>query len=156
MIDPAALATLLAALSPALIKVLEKLADKVIVDPALEPLTKNLKAWTTSKFDKAKAEKDLMTAMQKSLPSAEEDYSLFMAFSNLKSYPDRAAGVIATTVEMVSDDESRIPAKLLVGLKLEDKHRRPLASALFNLRQNLARSETYRAAIQYSDALAER
>ena len=74
MIDPAALATLLAALSPALMKVLEKLADKIIVDPTIEPLTKNLKAWTTSKFDKAKAEKDLMTAMQKSLPSAEEDY----------------------------------------------------------------------------------
>lgn len=153
MIDPATLAALVAVLGPALIKVLEKLADKGIVDPALEPLTKNLKAWMMGKYDKAKADKDLLTAMQKSLPSQTEEAKLFFAFSDLKSRPDLAAKVIAATLEMASEDENRIPSKLLAELKLEDKHRRSLATALFNLRKNLLASETYRAAIQYADAL---
>ncbi|MEK7276054.1 MAG: hypothetical protein AAB427_01780, partial [Chloroflexota bacterium] len=147
--DAATLAAVVAVFGPALFKVLEKLADKGVVEPTLEPLTRQIKAWATGDYDKKKAEADLLKVMQASLPSESEDVKLFFAFSDLKSKPDLAAKVAAAVIEMTSEAESSIRPDLLGDLKLDDSHRRALAAALFSLRKNLAESETYRVGIEY-------
>ncbi|MBI5293476.1 MAG: SUMF1/EgtB/PvdO family nonheme iron enzyme [Chloroflexi bacterium] len=156
MTDPATLAAIVTVFGPALIKVLEKLADKLVVDPTLGPFSEQVKAWTAGKYNKKKAEADLLKALQASLPPESDNLKLFLAFSDLKSKPDLAAKVAAATVEMTSESESNIRSKLLSDLKLDDSHRRALAAALFSLRKNLAESETYRAGIAYADALEQR
>ncbi len=153
MTDPATLAAIVTVFGPALIKVLEKLADKVIIDPTLGPFSEQVKAWATGKYNQKKAEADLLKVMQASLPPESHNFKLFLAFSDLKSQPDLAVKVAAATVKMTSEAESNIQPNLLSDLKLDDSHRRALAAVLFSLRRNLAESETYRAGIAYADAL---
>ncbi len=66
--DPATLALIASALGPALVTVFNKLAEKGVVEPALEKGLEPLRDLLTRGYDKKKDEAKLLKAMQAALP----------------------------------------------------------------------------------------
>jgi formylglycine-generating enzyme required for sulfatase activity len=151
--DPATLALIASALGPALVAVLAKLAEKGLVDPALEKGLEPFRDWLTRGYDGKKDEARLAKALQAALPAGEADAKLFFALSDLKANPALATRAAAAVVEMTTDDPARLPPDLLRDLKLDDSHRPALAAALFKLRAELARLEGFRDGIRYANEL---
>ncbi len=151
--DPATLALIVSALGPALVTVFTKLAEKGLVDPALEKGLEPFRNLLTRGYDQKKDEARLTKALQAALPAGEADARLFFALSDLKANPALAARAAAAVVEMTGDDPARLPPDLLRDLKLDDSHRPALATALFKLRAELVKLENYRDGIRYANEL---
>lgn len=155
--DPATLALIASALGPALVTVLTKLAEKGIVEPALEPLTDWLKARTTAAYNTKHDEEKLRGLIGNTLTAlafGPEQYARWSpAFKLLHNDSGLAARVAAATVEMTADRPELIPPELLRELKLEEGERPALARWLFALRKELAGMAGFSAGIQYANEL---
>jgi hypothetical protein len=154
--DPA---TLAAALGPALVAVFTKLAEKGLVEPALEPLADWLKARAKRGYDSKKAEADLRGVIGQTLSSLTAQFSpeqyarWYAAFDALRTEAGLAARVAAAAVEMTADSPERLPPDVWRDLKLDEADRPALAAWLFALRKALAGMEGYRAGIEYANQL---
>ncbi|MBI3242718.1 MAG: SUMF1/EgtB/PvdO family nonheme iron enzyme [Chloroflexi bacterium] len=154
--DPATFALIASAPGPALVTVFTKLAEKGVIDPALEKGLEPFRDWLTGGYNVKKDEARLAKALQAALPADEKDTRLFFAFSDLRASPGLATRAAAAVVEMTTDDPARLPPDLLRDLKLDDSHRPALATALFKLRVELVKVEGFGDGIRYADQLDQR
>ncbi len=150
--DPVTLALIASSLGPALVAVFTKLAEKGVIDPALEKGLEPFRNWLTRGYDGKKDEARLTKALQAALPT-DAELKLFLAFSDLKTDPALAVRAAAAVVEMTGDDPARLPPDLLRDLKLNDSHRPALATALFKLRAELVKVEGFGDGIRYANDL---
>jgi len=150
---------LAAGLAPALIKVIETLGEKTVIEPALKKGLGPFSEWLTSKYDQAKAEKDLHKALLNALDDlrAELDtdpYERLFATMKFTGLNAQAWGTLATAaVEMIHPNPDRISQNLLDTLGLENNKIDLLAKFLHYFRKHLADVDGYCFGIAYANDL---
>jgi formylglycine-generating enzyme required for sulfatase activity len=153
-------------IASALIAVATKLAEKGMVDPALESGLEPFKKWLTSGYEKKKAEKALQKAFTEAIKKldapvkAKEDLAGFLAnlgLDRLQTDKNHALREqFAQAVLSFVDPAQSPPDDLLRALRWPRDEKEKLGLLLSNLRASLAKSEEWKPLIQLADAAAER
>ena len=146
------------ALGVAFMAIANKLAEKALIDPALEKGLEPFKSWLTRGYDKAKAEQELrekidaaLGEMRNKTPDIYERLKISGWVSGQS--PATYELMAAAAVEMVQTDPEIIPESLLKELFLRDADRELLARFLAHLRKQLAVEGQFSALILYCDDL---
>jgi len=153
-------------IASALIAVANKLAEKGIVDPALESGLEPFKKWLTGGYEKKKAEKVLQKsfaeAIKKLDPPLKDKDELSSFLTNLGLDRLQAGGnhalreQFAQAVLGFTDPEQNPPDDLLRALRWPRSEKEKLAELLFELRTSLAKSDQWKPLIELADTAAER
>ncbi len=153
---------LLSGLGTAIPKVLEKLGEKAVVDPALEKGFEPFRNWFTRRYDEAKANRELHAALMAALDDlraelhADPHERLFatLKFTGLDAQTWET--LAAAAIEMTRPDAAILPAGLPSTLNLPPGKSDLLARFLFLLRKHLAGKEGFGEGIRYADQLEQR
>lgn len=147
-----------ALLAIALFETGKKLAEKAIIDPALEKGLEPFKKWLTSSYDTKKAEEELRSVLlyawdelQTQIEDKFERLKIVQSVTGLS--PDTHKILAATALEMVRNEPSKVPITLLNELKLDNSDREWLARYLVILRKHLATYEQFIPLIKFANDL---
>jgi formylglycine-generating enzyme required for sulfatase activity len=162
--DPITLA-IAVALAQGLVQVGTKLAEKGVVDAALEPATERLKKLVGRGYQKAKADQALQKAVQTALaeagaPADDEDavvrWLKGVGLDRLTAERnDALRRQIAQSVVTFTDPQADPPQDLMIALGWPRSRRQELAKLLAALRTQLYALEDWRAPIEYADEAAK-
>jgi formylglycine-generating enzyme required for sulfatase activity len=147
----------IAALMTGLLKALEKLADKALIDPALERGLAPFKRWLARGYDEAKDGAELTKICQAALEDLRNQYAVAEPERLIPTWqlaglkPDQLSALAAAALEMTAYDPELLSPQLLSRLGLNPNQRDLLAKFLFLLRKHLARSPRFQEALQYAD-----
>ena len=145
-----------------LYKAFEKVAEKTVIDPALEKGLEPFKQWLTRGYDEKKDALALQAILAAALDDLLAQYPkydpqrLIAALKLTGLTPEQHTALAAAAVEMSHLEPSLVPVDLLKSLELEEERREMLARFLFHLRWRLAQSEKYKDAIDYASDLDRR
>lgn len=159
-------ALIVSGIASALITVATKLAEKGIVDPALESGLEPFKKWLTGGYNKKKAEKALQksfTEAIKKLDAPENDKDELSGFlTNLgldRLQADKNHALreqFAQAVLGFVDSTQDPPEDLLRAMRWPRDEKEKLALLLSGLRTSLVKSDEWKPLIQLADSAAER
>ncbi len=162
--DPVSLSIAIAAnVGLALYAALEKLAEKGIVDPALEKGLEPLRQWLTSKYEQKKEELKLRamlgaafeaTIKTQRLNEAARDLWL-SKLERLKTDPAIAQETCAAALGLMHETDP-LPPELTLALHLDEAQQAAFRRFLLALRQQLAAHPAYSAALTYLEELEKR
>jgi formylglycine-generating enzyme required for sulfatase activity len=158
--DQATIALLVSALGPGLVKVLEKILEKGIIEPAVELGMKPLRDWAQRGYDESRDGKLLRSAVMDSLAElvntlpTEKRLPFKLKLSGLTD--NSRTMLAAAAVEMAQNTPEKIPDHLLISLGLHQRQRELLANFLFLLRKRLSITEKYSSLIAYANQLDQR
>ncbi len=150
-----------ALLTTALYEAGKTIAEKGIVDPALEKGLEPLRNWLTKKYDAKKADKDLRTAfaevIKESGSSVKSDEDLAgwlksVGFDRLQSPKNETLRKqVATAIISFTNPNSSPPESLMISLGWPRSRRNELAALLVRLRSSLVKSEQWRPLLTYAN-----
>ena len=153
-------------IASALIAVANKLAEKGIIDPALESGFEPFRKWLTGGYEKKKAEKALqnsfIVAIKKlDAPTKDKDelsnFLRNLGLDRLQANKNHALREqFAQAVLGFTDPSQEVPEELLRALRWPQSEKVKLAHLLFELRASLVKSKEWKPLIQFTDAAAER
>ena len=152
-------------IASALITVATKLAEKGVIDPALEGGLEPFKKWLTGGYEKKKAEKALQKSFTEAVkkleaPDDKDELSAFLknlGLDRLQANKNHALREqFAQAVLAFSDPTRNPPDELLRALRWPQDEKEKLSLLLAELRASLIKSEEWRPLIQLADAAAER
>ncbi len=157
---------LISLLGSALFGVASKLAEKGVVDPALESGLEPFKKWLTAGYQKKKAEKALQEAFEAALKwidvPVDDENKLASDLEELglmRLQAEKATLLrqqVAQAVLACAEPEATPPEDLLISLRWPRSRKGELARLLAGLRAELAGTEEWRPLVAYADAAAER
>ncbi len=142
-----------------LVAAIEKLAEKGIIDPALERGLEPVLNWITRGFDEKKDAEELRTILLSALDELNAQYKVgeperLIATLKLTGLSqEQHTAIAASAIEMTHYEPGVIPVDLLNSLGLADNQRELLARFLLFLRKRLAVSEKYQGVIEYANFL---
>lgn len=152
-----------ALLTAALYEAGKKIAEKGIVDPALEKGLEPLRNWLTKKYDAKKADKDLRSAfaevIKESGSSVESDEDLAgwlknVGLDRLQATKNEALRKqVAQTIISFTDPSALPPESLMISLGWPRSRQRELSALLVRLRSSLAKSEQWRPLLAYANEM---
>jgi len=155
-----------ALLATALFEAGKKLAEKAVVDPALEKGLENFKSWLTSGYDAKKADSELrntFAAVIAELEGAEKDedevavWLKNVGLDRLQSpRNDALRKQVATTLISFTDPEAAPPEELIDALGWPRNRATELSSLLGKLRANLSKNASWKPLFEYADDAEQR
>ncbi len=150
---------LVSGLGAGLVAAAGKLAEKALVDPALETGLAPVSKWVTRGYDEKQDAEELRQAVLGALDELnaqrpEGDPERLIATLGLTGLTrEQHAALAAAAIEMAHFDPAIIPPGLLASLGLDESRRDLLARFLYLLRERLGRSEKYHPVISYANDL---
>lgn len=155
-----------ALLATALFEAGKKLADKGLVDPALEKGLENFKSWLTSGYDAKKADADLrksFSAVIADLSGSEKDDDEIVAWlkgvglDRLQAPRNEALRKqVATALISFTDPEDAPPEELIDALGWPRSRATELSMLLARLRENLSQNASWKPLFDYANDAEQR
>jgi len=153
-------------IASSLIAVATKLAEKGVIDPALESGLEPFKKWLTGGYNKKKAESALQSSFAEAVKKLDapendkdglSDFLTNLGLDRLQADKNHALREqFAQAVLGFVDPKQDPPEDLLRALRWPQDEKEKLALFLAGLRSSLVRSEEWKPLIQLADAAAER
>jgi len=153
-------------LASALITVATKLAEKGVIDPALESGFEPFRKWLTGGYQSKKAEKSLQKAFTdaiKKLDSQnrdEDDLARYLTGLGLHRLQVEKSSALreqfAQAILNFTDPSSEPPENLMLALRWPRGEKEKLALLLVELRKSLGKLDEWRPLIQFADSAAQR
>ena len=150
----------------ALIAVATKLAEKGIIDPALESGLGPFKKWLTGGYEKKKAEKALQKSFSEAIKKLDapikdkNELSTFLTglgLDRLQAGKNNALREQFAQAVLGFTDPTQSPSEeLLRALRWPQNEKEKLAKLLFELRASLVKTEEWKPLIQLADMAAQR
>jgi formylglycine-generating enzyme required for sulfatase activity len=153
------LPSLVTGLGIGLVAAVEKLAEKGIIDPAVEHGLGPLQKWITRGYDEAKDAEELRKILMDTLDEVNTQFKIGDSARLIQTLKltalsrEQHVALAAGAIEMTRLEPALIPADLLITLRFEEAQRDLLARFLFFLRKHLAISEKYQPAIEYANSM---
>lgn len=151
--------------SAALFEVGKKLAEKGIVDPALEKGLEPFKSWLTKGYDNRKADVDLQKAFSDAIkelnapvdePDALVNWLKRVGLDRLQAPKnDELRRQVALAVLDHVEPSSPVPETLMIGLGWPRSQSDELAKLLSSFRVNLAKYPTWQPLLLYANAMQQ-
>jgi len=153
-------------IASALIAVANKLAEKGVIDPALESGFEPFRKWLTGGYQKKKAENELQKAFTEAIkkleaPQGDEDdlirYLTGLGLHRLQVEKNTALREqFAQAILNFSDPSAEPPENLLLALRWPRSEKEKLTLLLAELRRALGKLPDWQPLIQFADSAAQR
>jgi formylglycine-generating enzyme required for sulfatase activity len=157
-------AAFIAALGQGLVKALEKLIEKGVIDPALEKGTLPLSRWITHWYENEETRKETRESLRKAVNAAldkaledipKSDIRRSRFTNKLTGLSEEKLGLIASAAVELTDPDPRLLSVEFIELLDWHKEELPaLASFLFDLREELLDVKGYQNGILYANQMA--
>lgn len=153
-------------IASALIAVASKLAEKGVIDPALESGLEPFRKWLTGGYKKKNAERALQTAFKGALkkldtPGGDEDdltrYLTGLGLHRLQAEQNTALREqFAQAVLSFTDPSAEPPENLMMSLRWPRSEKAKLGLLLSELRNSMEHMDEWQPLIQFADSAAQR